>query len=138
MAHLSDLFSKAFKDQVRVIDLSESFESDKIPRTWKETSLAPSWQRSCTAQLPLVSPQAAKLYLALWEIWLLRFPVPASYKSKESPFGTNPLSHISTQKSSPWLPRESLLSLEHIVPCGRISPHPKLPHNFCVNFNTSN
>lgn len=34
-----------------------------IPRTWKEASVAPCWQRSCTAQLPLVSPQAAK---AIW------------------------------------------------------------------------
>lgn len=109
-----------------------------ILRTWKEASLAPSWQHSCTAQLPLVSPQAAKRYLALRESWLLHFPMPALYKSKESPFGTNPLTHTSTQKTSCWLPRESLLSLEHIVPCGRISPHPKLPHNFCVNFNTSN
>lgn len=66
------------------------------PRMWKEASLAPSRQRSCTAQLPLVSPQAANL--ALWESWLRHFPVPTSYKSKDSPFGTNPLTHTSTQK----------------------------------------
>lgn len=37
-----------------------------------------------------------------------------------------------------WLTRELLLSLEHIASCGRISPHSELPHNFYVNFNTSN
>lgn len=68
-----------------------------IPRTWKAASVAPCWQRSCTAQLPLVSPQAAKRYLALWGSWLLHFPMPASYKSKESP-----LEQILSHRQALW------------------------------------
>lgn len=122
VAHLSSLFSKPFKDQVPVIDLSGGFQSDNpqdVERGVSGSFLAA--QLRCTAPTR-VSTGCEALSGTVGKL-AATFP-NASFVQKQK----NPLWSKSSHKHKHsedfffWLPRESLLSLEHIVPCGRISP----------------
>lgn len=97
VAHLSSLFSKPFKDQVPVIDLSGGFQSDNpqdMERGISGSFLAA--QLHCTAPTR-VSTGCEALSGTVGKL-AATFPNASFVQKQKNPFGANPLTNTSTQK----------------------------------------